>query len=490
MTASSRAPGAQNARGDFSLLLPLLVSLVMAICSVFWQHGGFLHYEVEARLPYYLSDGSLPGKIYDSDYLDGGMYQARELSYFFDYIDCKFIAWCVALGHPHFLSLIQYAFLVVISLVLWRFGVGDLKLERWIVLCVLLMFWTTPAVFLGGGFFRTAKIGVSLAVVVLYRSIFRILRSAREDPGYRLPLRSWLFCFAWAWAATLFDRQGVFMVGTIIVILCFRFIGYREKSVLSLTGAFVAVLALSVMYNHVIAPLLTLSLNNYWPDFKYQHLPWGDLVERPVSFITSGLSLYLDNVGFFLGNIPPWGAALAVVGLVCLALAPGAGGREGKLFFTATLGFLLSQTVLIWVMIALMVLRHGALVWPGMQMVYYYLPLMAMFGMTLLVVLSRLQMRPMLPGWCLALFLGGALMGNAIALPRNRAIVRPAELRGYSQFTPPLLDALRNLRNPRYPVPPEIAHNRVFLFFHDGYFTKTPIIRPLDRNKTPRQKSR
>ena len=449
-----------------------------------WHRGGVLHYEVEGRLPYYLSGGSLPGKLYDSDYLDLGMYQARELSYFFDYIDCQFIACCVALGHPHFLSLTQYAFLVLISLVLWRFGVEELKLERWIGLCVLLLFWTTPAVFLGGTFFRTAKIGVALAVVVLYRRIFRILRTARENPGFCLSARSWLVCFGWAWAATLFDRQGIFMVGVIIFFLGFWYWGYREKSTPRLMGAFIAALGLSFIYDYIVAPLLTLSLNNYWPDFKYQHLPWAELTERPLYFVTSGLSLYFDTVRFFFGNMPQWGAVLVVIGLVCLALATGAGGQAGKPFYRGALGLCLSQTLLIWVMILLMVLRHDALLWPDVRRGYYLLPVVSMFGMTLLLALSRIQPQRLLPKWCLALFLGGAILGNIIALPRHDAIFRAGSLSASYQSTPALLDALRNLRNPGYPVSPEIAHNRVFQFFHDGRFSKTPAILPRDKDKT------
>ena len=78
---------------------------------------------MEVRLPYYLSHKPLWSKIYDSDVLDGGMYQARELSYLFDYIDCKFIDGCVALGQPHFLSVTHYVFMLLIGLELWRFGV-------------------------------------------------------------------------------------------------------------------------------------------------------------------------------------------------------------------------------------------------------------------------------------------------------------------------------------------------------------------------------
>jgi hypothetical protein len=457
--------------------------MVMMTCSIAWQHGGVLHPEIEKRLPYYLSHGPLLDKLYDSEYLDGNMYQARELSYFFDYIDCKFIAGCVALGHPHFLSLTHYVFLVLISLVLWRFGVEDLKMKRWIALCVLLLFWTTPAVFLAGTFFRTAKIGVAFTMVVLYWQIFRILRAARENPAQRLSASSWLACFGLAWAATLFDREGVFMVAAIVVFLGFWFLGYRKKTALHLMGAFAAALALSVLYNYIIAPVLTLSTNNYWPDFKYQHLPWEKLAARPLYFITSGASLYFDTVRFFLGNIPAWGAVLVVIALAGAALAPGRGRAEDKGAFSAALGLCLCQTVLIWVMMTLMFLRHAALVWPDVRRVYYFLPVIALFGMTLLMALACLQSRRLLPPWCLALFLGGALAGNIVALPGHEAILRAGEGKTLYQSTPLLLDALRNLRNPNYPISPEIARNRVFQFFHDGRFSKTPAILPRDGSR-------
>jgi hypothetical protein len=480
--------GAQGERGNLFLLPPLLVCVVMTVFSVLCQHGGFLHPEIEGRLPYYVAGGSLWSKLYDSDFLDGGMYQARELSYLFDYIDCRFIALCVALGHPHFLSLTFYVCLTLIGLMLWRCGVEELKLERWIVLCVLMMLWTTPAVFLGGTFFRTAKIGVALAVVVLYGRIFRILRAARGNPGHGLSARLWLGCFGWAWAATLFDRQGVFMVGLAVFFLAFWFLGYREKTTLKLMGAFAAALALSVIYNYVIAPLLTLSINDYWPDFKYQHLPWSDLLDKPFFYLGEGASLYIDTVRFFLGNIPAWGAVVVVAGLGFGALVPAPARQEGKAPVPGALGLFMSQTVLIWIMLTLMVLRHGGLRWPDVRRVYYFLPAVSMFAMTLLLALALLATARRLPKWCLALLLGGALLGNIIALARHDAILRNGSLKAEFQSTPALLHALRNLRNPQYPVSPELARNRVFQYFHDGHFSKTPPVLPRDKDKTAPKK--
>jgi hypothetical protein len=492
----ARSGAARSASGNASLLLPCLVAAALAICSIIRHHGGALHPEVEDRLPYYLSHGSLLAKLYDSDYLDWGMYQARELSYLFDYVDCKFIAWSVALGHPHFLSLTHYVFLVLISLVLWRFGVVELKLKRWMALGVLLLFWTSPAVFLGGVFFRTAKIGVALTVVVLYWLVFRALRAARENPAPGFGAGRWLIFFGWAWAATLFDRQGVFMVGAALFFLCFWFLAYRERNTLKLIGALAAALALSVMYNYILAPLLTLWINNYWPDFHYQHLPWHDLVEHPVFFTASGISLYFDTVRFLFGGIPPLGAVLVVLALVVFGLATGARRDAGKPFYTAALGLILSQTVLIWVLITLMVLRHRALLDPALRGGSYYLPAVSMFSMTLLLLLSGFQTKPIWAKWCLALLLCGAILGNIAALPSHEATAQPGNISGNMEGLDPnypsgpaVLDALRNLRNPRYVAPPEIARNRVFQFFHDGYFSKKPAALPSRNNKTTGKKN-
>ncbi|HEY3860423.1 MAG TPA: hypothetical protein VGO59_00935 [Verrucomicrobiae bacterium] len=470
-------------------LLPCLVSLALAFCSAAWQHGGFEHYEVEGRMPYYLSHGSLASKIYDSDYLDYGMFQARELSNFFDYLDCQFIALCVRAGHPHLLSITHYAFLLLISLIVWQFGAGDLKLPRWMALGVMLLFWTTPGVFLNGSYFRTAKIGVALALVVLYLLIFRVLRAPPEELNVPLSRRVWLVCFGWAWAATLFDLQGVFMVGIIIAFLGFWFWGYREKTALELAGPFVAAAVMSVLYNHLIAPLLTLWINGYWPDFKYQHLPWTDLLSQPAKYMGGALSIYLDAVRFLCGNIPAWGAALAMAVLAGLALARSPRHRERRGFFLAASGFFLSQTVLIWVMLMGMYLRHEALVWTDVRRGYYPIPMDAMFAMTLLLLLWRIQARWEAPKWYFAPLLGVALLGNVAGLPQNRAIERSGTLAPYIQATPALLDALKNLKNPAYVISPKIATNRVFQIFHDGYFTKTPAIQAARKSTTgvPRQ---
>src|SRR3972149_2764404 len=86
----------------------LFIFLVF-IFSVFRVQGhGLLHPEALERIPNYLDDRSLFQKVYDIDKNEYGLYQARELSHFFDYIDANFIKLSALVGLPHFYSLAYF----------------------------------------------------------------------------------------------------------------------------------------------------------------------------------------------------------------------------------------------------------------------------------------------------------------------------------------------------------------------------------------------
>ena len=112
--------------------------------------GGILHPEMDVRLPFYMSDTPLLNKIFDSDILDTSLYRARELSYLFDFVDSKFIQFCIENGLPHFLSLTHYIASIAIGCLLWLFCVRELKLHSLVGIGWLALFWTSPSIFLGG----------------------------------------------------------------------------------------------------------------------------------------------------------------------------------------------------------------------------------------------------------------------------------------------------------------------------------------------------
>src|SRR3972149_11427405 len=95
----------------------LFIFLVF-IFSVFRVQGhGLLHPEALERIPNYLDERNLFQKVYDIDKNEYGLYQARELSHFFDYIDANFIKLSASIGLPHFYSLVYFIsiFIIIVS---------------------------------------------------------------------------------------------------------------------------------------------------------------------------------------------------------------------------------------------------------------------------------------------------------------------------------------------------------------------------------------
>ena len=72
---------------------------LIAVAGMIFVRGGAIHPEsYHTYLPHYLGDAPFLQKIFDVNVTDAGNYQARELSYVFDWIDCHFIDFCVG---PH-----------------------------------------------------------------------------------------------------------------------------------------------------------------------------------------------------------------------------------------------------------------------------------------------------------------------------------------------------------------------------------------------------
>ena len=85
------------------VLIPLLISV----------DGGFSHPESNAFLQIY-TDNTRPllNILFDPQLTDWNHYQARELSYFFDWIDANFILFCCSIGKAHFYSIVTILLLL------------------------------------------------------------------------------------------------------------------------------------------------------------------------------------------------------------------------------------------------------------------------------------------------------------------------------------------------------------------------------------------
>jgi len=447
--------------------------LILAILSAMYHQGGILHPELELRLPYYLSNRPLLSKLFDSRVIELGFYRARELSYLLDYVDSQFIALSVRHGFPHFLSIVHYVFAILIGCILWQFNVQELKMNAWIGLGLVLLFWTSPTVFLSGVFFRTAKIGVALTTVILYFYIYKILVTDRQNKEYRLPASYWWICFAISFTSSLLDEQGLFTLGLIIGFLLLWILAFANINLYKLLAAFISSLVLSLIYRFYAAPYLTFLLNQYWPSFSYQQLPWPELFSiQGLFYLGAGLILYIDTLRFLIGSIPEiiMGILLAVpmaVILVSYIKIYGFEKAENNIFRVAFIGLFLTNIIFIVAMYSLMVIRHPYFI-EMRSSGYYFLPVTAMFSMTLAFLLSRVVKIQFIPKWVVFTFLILAIAGNVIAIPQRKVIPVHGITQPYFQFGQKLIDALKNLNNPQYSIEPDIEKDPIYQFFQNN----------------------
>src|SRR5204863_7025607 len=130
--------------------------------DVISQGGGFLVGGAGMFLVYH----SDPRRAFISKLLsphshDASHYQARELSHFFETFDARFIYWCATHNHPHFYSLMNFVFLVLLSLAHWHYTTKYFRMDPLVSILLIGLFWTTPSIFFSGIYVRVAKQGAA-----------------------------------------------------------------------------------------------------------------------------------------------------------------------------------------------------------------------------------------------------------------------------------------------------------------------------------------
>jgi hypothetical protein len=366
-----------------------------------FQKGGFLHPEIQIYMPAYLSDKPLMNIIYDSKTLDENNYQARELSYLFDYFDNHFIALCTHFGFPHFLSITYYVFAFLIALGIFRFSLDDLHLNITISLCLVVLFWTSTTVFTSGLLFRSAKIGVTLCLTYGYILLYRLIQNKEK-----INLWSMLKLFCIAMAMMLFDRQGFYLALMALAFIILWSI-FRQENKKSLAFPLLISIFVDLLYNYIIAPRLTHSLNGYWPNFGYQSIDFSDFFLRPGYYLVGSVSLFIDTWRFIFGNIPAFIAVCIPIALLIYLI-----------FFKRDPILALIVLVMIALtmgMIVLMVIRHPPLITNGIG--YYWIPTTLLILLTLASFLVDLQGRPVIYTKGIILLVVICIIGNCIPIP-------------------------------------------------------------------------
>jgi hypothetical protein len=358
-----------------ALVLVLILCALVAFVVPFWYwDGGLVEIEGTQFIRQYLDGRSgLLRIVFDPHANDLGTFQARELSFLFDYLDARVFGARIAWDYPSFVpfsALLSGLLTIAISLLaLWH-------QPRHVQLtgsCVLLVYLTNYVnVVTMGMHYRSTK--VLLAPVLLATTLY----VARLFDG---PRRRWapaavfiLFCIM-----SLLDRQGFFYavlgLGVVIVLA----VTGTSQWPVALAGA--AAVGFMMFYNAVLGPFLVERINGYVPNAEYQQLPLGDLLVNPTIVLHAGELLLQAGAALF-GGLPLWvfGSALALAGGWVVIRR-----RVSRTSMILAAMLALGEIVLV----SLMIVRHPPVYdYYDHRIWYYPLPLQAMV-LGLLIVLAK-----------------------------------------------------------------------------------------------------
>ena len=369
---------------NLKAVTPLGAALIVTFgCSLalllenLYLFGYHLDLESAAFLGNYLADRSLPELVFDPARNDWKLYQARELSYFFDCLDARFIGWSIRHGWCQFYTLSGFLMLTA-AVFVQQYGIRTLypKLPGWIATLFSFAYVLTPCV-AGNGFFRSSKYGCALTFTIAVFLTFALFRGR---------FRRWKWKVAGIAAAllgaTLFDRQGAFFAAAyasaagffLLLTLWNRFppLSADARRILcSVTAAALAVVLAGTFYNLVIGPKLIYACNGYVPDFSYQNMSG-----LPPEVLPFGGRFLFRNIGYSLAGMTGFASTLAgsaaAAALLALLFFGGLKLRNRTILLAAAA--FAAALAGCWVAAAGMVGRHPAVLVPAVMFSLYFLP--------------------------------------------------------------------------------------------------------------------
>ena len=406
------ATGSMNEPNRPGRFLARACGVVTMLCvflpAVFWG-GGVLENETTRFIVNYADGRSVLQKVFNPLLNDWNMYQARELSYLFDYLDARFLLFLV----KHFdvsifvpLSALLSSILIIL---IFRRGVRQaLPGLDGVTAELLLLPFLTCFVFVStmGVFYRSAKPLLAPALLALMFHLLRIAQSRAPgstfEKGWAMVNRQSLFAFALLVVAALLDRQGFsYVLIACVVLLVHYLITRRLKDLLvATTGAAI----FGHLYNVVLGPAIIWAVNRQRVDFGFQRIPAKELAKLPVLCLKAG-KLLIANAAAMVGGYYVVGylvLSLIAAWLVWRAIPfyKGWTRETWREHFKSgqNLGIMYALMVLAAqiVMFGLMIARHPYIYdWADHRHWYYPLPFLmtALLGLALLLnaVLPRLR---------------------------------------------------------------------------------------------------
>src|SRR5688572_9523711 len=307
-------------RGSFLAAACAGMSLLcVAIRGAFWE-GGVLEGEAISFMINHAGDQSILQKVFNTQLNDFDTFQARELSFFFDYLDANFYVLLLRLFDIGLFIPLSALVSSLLIIFIYRRGVrrtlpGIDRLTAGLSLLPFLtcfVFVSTMGVFYRSGKPLLAPALLALMFHILHTAKSRAAGSDSAKPEPAVSRQSVAACGLFLIAALL-DRQGFFYVLIAFSVLLVHFLVTRKLKDMLIASGVAAILG--HLYNFYLGPAIVWAVNNYKVDFSYQRIPAEELARLPVHSF-NGSKLLTANVAAMLGGY-------YVVGYVVLSLIAG-----------------------------------------------------------------------------------------------------------------------------------------------------------------------
>jgi len=282
--------------------------------------------------------------IFDPRLTDWDAYQGRELSYFFDLIDGRFIAFCIRRKAAHFYAVSSFVFLLL-SVFCQQYFIRKLfpRLGTFVPLLFSLFYMLDSSV-ANYRCFRSAKPGAAFCITAVLFFTLTIYRLKKNE------WQNWFAVGGLLLGAALFDRQGYIFAAAYTGLALSAVLICRDRELAfwrncTVTGT--SANAAAAVYNLWLAPALIGKFNGYYPDFSYQSLGGCSEPFR----ISAGFRMVTEHFGHaFTGTAGSAGTAAGVVLILFLLwrIWNGRGGGRQVLFFAGGVaGMVAVATVMI-----------------------------------------------------------------------------------------------------------------------------------------------
>jgi hypothetical protein len=463
-------------------IVALVVAWAALTCTSILLCGqGFIHPESYSFFPHYLSGKPVLELVFDNRVTDWGNYQARELAFVFDWMDAQFIAWCVSHGHPHFFSLTQYVFQFFAGLTLWSICRQHLSLPPSVSFALVLLLWSCPTAQLYTSFYRSAKVGSLLTVLL---TIWAWLRARRSGTW-----RSAALLAAAAALMPMFDKQGLIFLSWLALWLVWQTAVHRSRTEWRLLVAGIAALAFAWAYQHLLGPWLAWKIVGIELNLGYAAISVGQLLHEPavaLSAIAGGVLMAFDSFRIPLGNLP-FGLGLLALWWVWRQYGRPVISEGTSRCFPGGPAFLL-LSLAVCGLFAVMLILFPQMNSTEHRRFFYPLPVL---GIWLPVVAGALaiylRQRPELGVW-VEISVLALVAGNLFGLQEHRFVLRHGKYDPYVRNAARVMSALRPNEAeqtgisraeaaallPAAPyfedsVPPSLREDRIFLVLRSRY---------------------